>query len=72
MNKKNNKSKIKKILFTVIVLAICVVGFYLIKPYLPHDYGTTAGNFMNEQRLVELDGELYFFQAMMLKKVCIK
>ena len=63
MNKRNNKSKIKKILFTVIVLTICVVGFYLIKPYLPHDYGTTTGNFMNGQAIVELDGELYFFAS---------
>jgi len=63
MNKRNNKSKIKKILFTVIVLTIGVVGFYLIKPYLPHDYGTTTGNFMNGQAMVELDGELYFFAS---------
>ena len=63
MNKRKSKSKIKKILLTVIVLAICVGGFYLIKPYLPHDYGTTTGNFMNGQRLVELDGELYFFAS---------
>ena len=63
MNKRNNKLKIKKILLTVIVLTICVGGFYLIKPYLPHDYGTTTGNFMNAQRLAELDGELYFFAS---------
>jgi len=63
MNKRKSKSKIKKILLTIIVLIICVGGFYLIKPYLPHDYGTTTGNFMNGQRLAELDGELYFFAS---------
>jgi len=61
MNKWNNKSKIKAILFVVILIVVCVCSFQLIKPYLPHDYGTTTGNFMNRQWIVELNGELYFF-----------
>jgi len=62
MNKWNNKSKIKAILFVVILIVVCVCSFQLIKPYLPHDYGTTTGNFMNRQWIVELNGELYFFE----------
>jgi len=63
MNKRKNKPKIKKIVFAVIILIICAGGFNLIKPYLPHEYGTTTGNFMNLQSVVELDGELYFFAS---------
>jgi len=63
MNKKKNKLKTQKLVVAVIILIICVGGFNLIKPYLPHEYGTTTGNFMNAQRIVELDGELYFFSS---------
>jgi len=61
MNKRNNKARIKKILSVVILLVICVGGFHIIKLYLPHNYGTTTGNFMNRQWFVDLSGEVYFF-----------
>jgi len=61
MNKTNNKLKIKMVLLVVIVLSFSIGAFCLIKSYLPHEYGTTTGNYMNRQWIVELDGELYFF-----------
>jgi len=60
MNKRNYKSKIKITICVAIVIAFLGVS-YIVKLYYPHDYGTTTGNFMNGQKMVEMDGDLYFF-----------
>jgi len=63
MKKRNYKSKIKITICVAIVIAFLGVS-YIVKLYYPHDYGTTTGNFMNGQKMVEMDGDLYFFQEM--------